>query len=94
MWVTDCCDMTLAVKVVLNLNTTNQPKQVSVFGLHLFFASAKGLNLDLCKIQSFGKELNLKGLCGEKKEGGGWLTILIKYLITCLILVTYLGHVI
>ena len=25
MWVTDCHDMTLAVKVALNLNTTNQP---------------------------------------------------------------------
>ena len=27
MWVTDCHDMTLAVKVALNLNTINDPGQ-------------------------------------------------------------------
>ena len=29
MCVTDCHDMTLAVKVVLNLNTANQPTNIS-----------------------------------------------------------------
>ena len=47
MWVTDLHDMTLAVKVVLNTNTTNQPI------LFFFNSLPSDRILDLSKLKAF-----------------------------------------